>query len=95
MCTTAHFRSRACGHHWLQITMACYPGLGFNNCDTFDGGAAREESPLVAVDTLCPACLGPGRYDKNTTRMILDIRNRYRWGYGPDKRSFGADCCVM
>ncbi|KAK7989291.1 hypothetical protein PG989_009606 [Apiospora arundinis] len=95
MCMTTHFRSRACDHHWLQIAVACYPGLGFNNCDTFGGSAAREESPLVAVDTLCPECLRPGRYDKNTIRMILSIKNRVRWGYGPDRRSFGVDCCMM
>ncbi|KAK7908124.1 hypothetical protein PG985_015427 [Apiospora marii] len=95
MCTSAHFRSRACGHHWLQIEAACYPGLGFNNCDTFGDGVAREGSPVVAVDTLCPACLRPGLYDKNTVRMILEIKNRCRWGFGPDKRDFGVDCCVM
>ncbi|KAK8056365.1 hypothetical protein PG993_001592 [Apiospora rasikravindrae] len=95
MCETTHFRSRDCGHHWLQIAAACYPGLGFNSCDTFGAGRVREESPVVAVDTLCPACLRPGLYDKNMIRMILDIKDRYRWGLGPDRRDFGVDCSVM
>ncbi|CAJ2502005.1 Uu.00g048580.m01.CDS01 [Anthostomella pinea] len=124
MCTTDHYRSRACGHHWLAIARPCYPGSGFRFCRTFGDGHAREPSNSsdghpFRVDGLCPACderelrRGPGRfvggggygygyggfvggyggggygygyggYDRNLVRMVVDIRDRRRWGTGPN-----------
>ncbi|RYO82627.1 hypothetical protein DL766_002832 [Monosporascus sp. MC13-8B] len=56
MCTTTHYISRACGHHWLQIARPCCPGQGFNTCGVFGDGCARDPAPEVAVDWVCPAC---------------------------------------
>ncbi|RYP87336.1 hypothetical protein DL769_000540 [Monosporascus sp. CRB-8-3] len=56
MCTTTHYISRACGHHWLQIARPCCPGQGFNTCGVFGDGCARDPAPEVAVDWACPAC---------------------------------------
>ncbi|KAI5926770.1 hypothetical protein F4810DRAFT_707310 [Camillea tinctor] len=56
MCRTAHFRSRNCGHHWLQISQPCGPGRGFATCATFGDGVAREPTAECRVGSLCPAC---------------------------------------
>ncbi|KAI1637336.1 hypothetical protein F4809DRAFT_640578 [Biscogniauxia mediterranea] len=56
MCKTAHFRSRACGHHWLQIAQPCGPGRGFGTCATFGDGVAREPAAECSVEAPCPAC---------------------------------------
>jgi hypothetical protein len=96
MCYTHHFRSRNCGHHWLQIAQPCAPGFGFRVCDTFGDGVAREPSPQVSVGALCPACsLGEAAYDRNLVRMIMDIRDRWRWGRGPCKHEAGIECVVL
>ncbi|KAI1488698.1 hypothetical protein F5X96DRAFT_680279 [Biscogniauxia mediterranea] len=91
MCKTAHFRSRACGHHWLQIAQPCGPGRGFGTCATFGDGVAREPAAECSVGAPCPACststsmggmMSP-TYDHNNLRMVTDIRRRWRWGLGP------------
>ena len=56
MCLTVHYRSRCCGHHWLQIWAPCGPGRGFYTCGDFADGCAREAAPECAVASLCPAC---------------------------------------
>ena len=95
MCTTTHFRSRRCGHHWLQITTPCFPGLGFNHCYKFRDGVARSPAPFVSIDVVCPACWVPDAYDKNRIRMVEDIRDTWRWGLGPSRGDPGLDCQVM
>ncbi|KAI2614489.1 uncharacterized protein GGS25DRAFT_53286 [Hypoxylon fragiforme] len=95
MCTTTHFRSRTCRHHWLQIRTQCWPGHGFNTCPTFGDGVAREASPLVTVAGRCPACVMPGQYDMHLVRMIVDIQDRVRWGLGPSRGDPGCECGVM
>ncbi|KAI8965905.1 hypothetical protein F5Y11DRAFT_233503 [Daldinia sp. FL1419] len=95
MCRTNHYRSRCCRHHWLQIWQPCYPGVGFNNCDTFGDGVARGLAPTIDAEGLCPACRLCGCYDKNQIRMILNIKDRWRWGFGPSKCDPGLECAVM
>ncbi|KAI1329576.1 hypothetical protein F5Y16DRAFT_365524 [Xylariaceae sp. FL0255] len=98
MCTTTHFLSRRCGHHWLAIRQPCWPGYGFSYCSTFGDGVAREPAPEVEVVDLCPSCLSPPgytSYDPNLVRMIVDVRSRYRWGLGPSKDDLGIECVVM
>ncbi|KAI1844406.1 hypothetical protein JX265_010163 [Neoarthrinium moseri] len=95
MCQTHHLRSRNCGHHWLQISRPCYPGWGFNICDTFGDGIARDPSPLLNAEALCPACAYGGRYDKNQVRMVMDIKDRWRWGRGPCKQDAGIECVIL
>ncbi|ORY66454.1 uncharacterized protein BCR38DRAFT_340131 [Pseudomassariella vexata] len=95
MCLTTHHRSRNCGHHWLQIARPCYPEMGFNTCDTFGNGVAREPSDEFVWEGMCPACAHPGMYDKNYVRMIIDIKNKWRWGLGPCKDDPGVECVVM
>ncbi|KAI0596979.1 hypothetical protein F4775DRAFT_593712 [Biscogniauxia sp. FL1348] len=103
MCKTAHFRSRSCGHHWLQIAQPCGPGRGFSTCATFRGdGVAREPAAECRVGAPCPACsscyysaTGGGMYDRNSVRMVTDMRRRWRWGLGPSKRDPGVECVVM
>ncbi|KAL7629272.1 hypothetical protein AAE478_000792 [Parahypoxylon ruwenzoriense] len=57
MCTTTHFRSRNCGHHWLQIRQPCWPGQGFNTCLVFGDGVARDPSDTITASAPCPGCL--------------------------------------
>ncbi|KAJ1331205.1 hypothetical protein MN608_04663 [Microdochium nivale] len=95
MCTTIHYRSRNCGHHWLQIYQQCGPGMGFTHCPRFGDGVAREPSPVVRSDGLCPACVLPGGYDRNAARMVLDIQSRWRWGFGPGREDPGVECRLM
>ncbi|KAH7034989.1 uncharacterized protein B0I36DRAFT_86475 [Microdochium trichocladiopsis] len=95
MCTTIHYRSRSCGHHWLQVQQACGPGMGFTYCARFGDGVAREPSPLVRTDSACPSCVLPNTYDRNRARMIVDIRGRWRWGFGPGRGDPGVECAVM
>ncbi|KAI1661484.1 hypothetical protein F4813DRAFT_347747 [Daldinia decipiens] len=95
MCRTIHFRSRCCRHHWLQIWQPCYPGMGFNTCSMFGDGIAREPASIADAAGLCPACRFSGCYDKNKTRMIMDIKSRWRWGFGPSKYDPGCECAVM
>ncbi|KAI0009787.1 methyltransferase domain-containing protein [Xylariaceae sp. FL0662B] len=96
MCTTTHFRSRACRHHWLQIRQPCAPGQGFSYCDVFGDGVARAEAERVTVAGLCPACQFPAAvYDKNQVRMVMDIKDRWRWGFGPSKGDPGLECVVI
>lgn len=68
----------------------------------FGDGVAREPSPEFEVRGLCPACLtapaAPGygdSYDSNLVRMIVDVRDRFRWGVGPSKSDAGIECVVM
>ncbi|KAF3061517.1 putative nonselective cation channel protein [Daldinia childiae] len=89
------FRSRCCRHHWLQIWQPCYPGMGFNTCSMFGDGVAREPASIADATGLCPACRFSGCYDKNMTRMIMDIKSRWRWGFGPSKYDPGCECAVM
>lgn len=107
MCYTVHYRSRSCGHHWLQIAQPCAPGSGFRACDTFGDGVAREPSPLVSVGAPCPACCCDGTtttaatgvpapaYDRNLVRMVMDVRDRWRWGRGPCKHDAGLECVIL
>ncbi|KAI1466621.1 uncharacterized protein F4812DRAFT_451592 [Daldinia caldariorum] len=84
MCRTIHFRSRCCRHHWLQIWQPCrYPGNGFSRCESFGDGVAREPARVADAAGLCPACRFAGAYDKNQIRMVVDVRSRWRWGFGP------------
>ncbi|KAI1482770.1 hypothetical protein F4774DRAFT_368943 [Daldinia eschscholtzii] len=95
MCRTMHFRSRCCKHHWLQIWRPCHPGMGFNTCGTFGDGVAREPARIMDAAGMCPACRFSGGYDKNQIRMIMDIKSRWRWGFGPSKFDPGCECAVM
>lgn len=101
MCTTIHYRSRICGHHWLQIAQPCWPGQGFWTCAAFGDGCARDPAPEVSYAGLCPACCGggrgggPGGYNLHYVRMITEIRERVRCGEGPCKADPGVECAVM
>ncbi|KAI1383272.1 uncharacterized protein F4822DRAFT_434391 [Hypoxylon trugodes] len=90
MCNYLHFRSRACRHHWLQIYQPCWPGQGFNTCNTFGDGVARQPGELIDAVGPCPACSTHGAYDRHQIRMIMDIRERWRWGMGPSKSDPGS-----
>ncbi|KAI1083177.1 methyltransferase domain-containing protein [Whalleya microplaca] len=91
MCVTVHFRSRNCRHHWLQIHQPCGPGQGFNYCDVFGDGIARDPMEVYPVIGLCPACQYPATYDKNLVRMVMDIKDKWRWGLGPSKDEPGIE----
>ncbi|GAW18110.1 hypothetical protein ANO14919_075830 [Xylariales sp. No.14919] len=95
MCLATHYISRNCGHHWLAIRQPCWPGYGFTYCGTFGDGVAREPSPELEIMGLCPACTTPGCYDPNLVRMVLDIRERCRWGIGPSRHDPGLECVIM
>ncbi|KAI1808345.1 methyltransferase domain-containing protein [Daldinia bambusicola] len=93
MCRTIHFRSRCCRHHWLQIWQPCgYAGNGFSRCGSFGDGVAREPARVADAAGLCPACRFAGAYDKNQIRMVVDVRSRWRWGFGPSKCDPGCEC---
>ncbi|KAI0443637.1 methyltransferase domain-containing protein [Xylaria telfairii] len=85
MCLTTHYISRNCGHHWLAIRQPCWPGYGFTYCGVFGDGVAREPSPEFEIMGLCPACTTPGYYDRNLVRMVINVRERCRWGIGPSR----------
>ncbi|KAI2471237.1 hypothetical protein F4781DRAFT_429586 [Annulohypoxylon bovei var. microspora] len=89
------FCSRNCRHHWLHIYRPCWPGQGFDTCPEFGDGVAREQPQLVFVAGLCPACLMPGCYDTHQVRMIMQVKQRWRWGAGPSKSDPGCECAVM
>ncbi|ETS88190.1 hypothetical protein PFICI_02018 [Pestalotiopsis fici W106-1] len=95
MCYTIHYVSRNCGHHWLEISQPCWPGQGFNSCDTFGDGIARSPSPLAKTQTACPACSGAGCYDKHRFRMIMHVKNKYKVGEGPCKHEPGCECVIL
>ncbi|KAI0483018.1 hypothetical protein GGR56DRAFT_670832 [Xylariaceae sp. FL0804] len=96
MCTTTHYTSLCCDHHWLAIRAPCRPGSGFRYCGMFRDGVAREPADELKVGAPCPACAcGPGGYDANLVRMILNVRNRWRWGVGPSRGDPGLECAVM
>jgi hypothetical protein len=95
MCYTVHYISRNCGHHWLAIQQPCWPGYGFNFCGVFGDGVARDPSPEFEVPGSCPACTPPRYYDANLVRMIVDVRNRCRWGVGPSRTDPGFECTIM
>ncbi|KAI4601613.1 hypothetical protein KJ359_011744 [Pestalotiopsis sp. 9143b] len=99
MCYTVHYLSRNCGHHWLEITRPCWPGQGFNTCETFGDGIARSPSPLAKTRTVCPACssagVGASSYDKHRYRMILDVKSKYKVGEGPCKHEAGCECVIL
>ncbi|KAI0021522.1 hypothetical protein F4780DRAFT_778561 [Xylariomycetidae sp. FL0641] len=43
----------------------------------------------------CYGGYGYGGYDRNRVRMIVNIRDRCRWGVGPSKGDPGVECAVM
>ncbi len=54
--------------------------------------AAAVAAAFAWATIPCPVHTLGERYDRNTVRRIVDVRNGMRWGTGPSKDDFGVEC---
>ncbi len=98
MCRTAFYTDPTCKCRWMRVIQPCAPGLGFSTCAIFFNGMAKPQ-PLTFKATRCPCPVHDllDNYDRNEFRMVVDIKNGMRWGWGPNKADPGVDfyCAVM
>jgi hypothetical protein len=78
MCTADYYKSMSCEGkcRWLEIGVPCGYGMGFNNCDAFEGRHTRQlprRFHKVGKDQ-CPKHGLGGNYDHNRVAMIRDIK---------------------
>lgn len=99
MCSTKIYHSRECKHKWMVVNRPCGPGMGFNNCVTFDRNFLRYGSPTIAASIRdCPWHSLGGNYDLNRVRMIEKMNHGVYVGGWPGTLSSGyklACCSVM
>lgn len=100
MCTTNHFKSRACQHAWMTIKKPCAEGKNFSNCESFKDGRARRPPPprQWAPPGSCPRCDLKGDYDTDTTRVVKKIVTGFKlFGFNADRNSPGVSviCCAV
>ena len=95
MCQMSWNVTYGCGHQWAQIIIPCAPGMGFDNCPTFQGGMmslSPGRKQFLPPGT-CPYCNMSGWYDMNWIRMITKVNPGYQ--YGPTARKGGGISCVV
>jgi hypothetical protein len=96
MCQVSWNTTPRCRHQWAQITTPCAPGMGFDDCNTFQGGIMnmQPENKQIYPPGTCPWCDLGGWYNMNLIRMITKVKPGYHYGPSP-RKGISTSCTIL